>query len=63
MMKGHLGALDCVLLNLWGPSKVPIKSGASYILMVIDDFSRKVWVFFMKHENEVCLLLSRNGTQ
>nr|GEV94323.1 retrotransposon protein, putative, Ty1-copia subclass [Tanacetum cinerariifolium] len=29
------------------------KGGKRYMLTIIDDFSRKVWVFFLKHKNEV----------
>ena len=29
------------------------KGGARYILTFIDDFSRKVWVYFLKQKDEV----------
>ena len=47
------GTLDYVHSDLWGPSQVPTKGGASYMLTVIDDFLRKVWVFFLRHKSEV----------
>ena len=47
------GTLDYVHSDLWRPSHVPTKGGTSYMLTVIDDFSRKVWVFFLRHKREV----------
>ena len=47
------GTVNYVHSDLWGPSKGHTKGGASYILIVIDDFSRKVWVFFLKHNSKV----------
>ena len=38
--------------DLWGPSKVPSLGGKRYMMTIIDDFSRKVWVYFLKHKNE-----------
>ena len=40
------GTLDYIHSDLWGPSRVPSKGGAFYMLTIIDDFSRKVWAFF-----------------
>jgi len=39
--------------DVWGPSPVPSKGGARYMLTFIDDYSRKVWVYFLKHKSEV----------
>ncbi|KAL5768311.1 hypothetical protein ACOSQ2_015094 [Xanthoceras sorbifolium] len=47
------GTLDYIHSDLWGPSPVPSKGGARYLLTFIDDFSRKVWVFFLKNKNDV----------
>lgn len=38
-----------------GPSHVPSKDGARYMLTFIDDFLRKVWLYFLKHKNDVYL--------
>ena len=32
---------------------VPSKGNARYLLTFIDGFSRKVWVYFLKHKNDV----------
>ncbi|GJZ24612.1 retrovirus-related pol polyprotein from transposon TNT 1-94 [Tanacetum coccineum] len=58
---GHMGekgmktrdALDYIHSDLWGPSPVTSRGGKRYMLTIIDDFSRKVWVFFLKHKDEV----------
>ena len=49
------GTLDYIHSDLWGPSRVPSKGGARYMLTFIDDYSRKVWVYFLKHKNDVFL--------
>ncbi|KAL5766903.1 hypothetical protein ACOSP7_017520 [Xanthoceras sorbifolium] len=47
------GTLDYIHSDLWGPARVPSKGGARYMLTFIDDYSRKVWVYFLKHKNDV----------
>ncbi|KAL2227396.1 UNVERIFIED_CONTAM: Retrovirus-related Pol polyprotein from transposon TNT 1-94 [Sesamum indicum] len=45
---GHISQKD-----VWGPSTVPTHGGNRYFLSIIDNFSRKVFVFLMKHKSEV----------
>ena len=45
--------LNYIHSNLRGPSRVPSKGGVSYMLTIIDDFSRKVWVFFLKKKSDM----------
>ena len=47
------GILEYIHSDLWGPSRVPSRGGANYMLTFIDDFSRRVWVFPMKNKDEV----------
>ena len=47
------GTVDYIHSDLWGPAPVSSKGGAKYLLTFIDDFSRKVWVYFLKHKNDV----------
>ncbi|GJR45460.1 retrovirus-related pol polyprotein from transposon TNT 1-94 [Tanacetum coccineum] len=42
-----------ISLDLWGPSRVPSKGGARYMLTFIDDYSRRVWVYILKRKDEV----------
>ena len=39
------GTLDYIHSNMWGPSRVLSSGGTIYMLTIIDDFSRRVWVF------------------
>ncbi|GJR53654.1 transposable element [Tanacetum coccineum] len=47
------GTLNYIHSNLWGPSRVPSKGGARYMLTFIDDYSRRVWVHILKRKDEV----------
>ncbi|TXG66911.1 hypothetical protein EZV62_008186 [Acer yangbiense] len=46
------GTLDYVHLDVWGPARVNSHGGNRYFITIIDDFSRKVWLYLMKHKNE-----------
>jgi hypothetical protein len=47
------GTLDYVHTDVWGPTKVPSLGGKHYFVTFVDDFSRKIWVYSMKHKDEV----------
>nr|GEU44869.1 zinc finger, CCHC-type [Tanacetum cinerariifolium] len=47
------GVIDNVHADPWGPSQVESKSCFRYFLSIIDDYSRRVWVYFLRHKNEV----------
>ncbi|TXG60670.1 hypothetical protein EZV62_015243 [Acer yangbiense] len=38
--------------DVWGPGRVNSHGGNRYFITIIDDFSRKVWLYLMKHKNE-----------
>lgn len=38
--------------DLWGASRVKTLGGASYFMSIIDDYSRKVWVFLLKSKDQ-----------
>ena len=38
--------------DLWGPSRVKTHGGSSYFLTIIDDFSRRVWLYVLKNKSE-----------
>ena len=42
------GILDYIHSDLWGPAKVQSKGGSKYFMTLIDDYSRRVWVFLLK---------------
>ncbi|KAG8490651.1 hypothetical protein CXB51_013913 [Gossypium anomalum] len=47
------GTLEYIHSDLWGPSRVPLRGEANYMLTFIDDFSRKVWAFFLKQKSDI----------
>ena len=46
------GILDYVHSDISGPVRVVSKGGAWYFMRFIDDYSRKVWVYFLKNKFE-----------
>ena len=46
------GTLDWVQSDLWGASKIESLGGARYFLSLVDDFSRRVWVYILKNKND-----------
>lgn len=48
------GVLDYIHSDLWGsPNTVSSLSGAKYFLTFTDDYSKKVWIYFLKGKTEV----------
>lgn len=48
------GILDYAHSYLWGsPNVTPSLSGCKYFLTFIDDYSRRVWIYFLKTKDEV----------
>ena len=45
--------LEYVHSDVWGPSPVASLSGKWYYVVFIDDYSRFVWVYFLKEKSEV----------
>nr|GEU46919.1 ribonuclease H-like domain-containing protein [Tanacetum cinerariifolium] len=44
---------EIIHLHLWGPYKVISKDGYIYILTIVDDYTRAVWVYLVKTKDEV----------
>lgn len=50
---GTKDKLDYVHSDLWGAPSVPLSLGkCQYFITFIDDYSRKTWVYFLKHKDE-----------
>ena len=45
------GVLDYIHSDVWGPVSISSHSDAQYFISFIDDYSRKVWIYFMKHKS------------
>ncbi|XP_069152815.1 uncharacterized protein [Solanum lycopersicum] len=45
--------LEMVHTDSWGPSPVSSLGGSRFYVTFIDDFSKKVWVYFLKHKSDV----------
>ena len=46
------GILDYIHSDILGPMQVVFKGGARYFMSFIYDYSRKVWVYFLKNKSE-----------
>ena len=46
------GIWDYIYLDLWGPTRVTSTEGGKYFLSLVDDYSRRVWVYILKQKNE-----------
>lgn len=47
------GIQDYVHTDIWGPMSVASRGGHVYFVTIIDKYSRKVWVYFMRHKSEM----------
>lgn len=45
--------LDYADSDVWGPVRVASKAILLFFLTFINDFSREVWVYFMRYKSEV----------
>ncbi|CAN1189995.1 Retrovirus-related Pol polyprotein from transposon TNT 1-94 [Linum perenne] len=48
---------DLIHTDIWGPVSQSTYDGNSYFLTIVDDHSRAVWAFLMKHKSETRSLL------
>lgn len=53
------GVFDLFHIDVWGPYRVPTNSSARYMLTIMDDHSRVVWIFLMNNKAQVSSLLIR----
>ncbi|KAL0310312.1 UNVERIFIED_CONTAM: Retrovirus-related Pol polyprotein from transposon TNT 1-94 [Sesamum calycinum] len=53
--------LDYVHVDVWGPANVPTHGGNIFFLSIIDNFSRKVFVFLMKSKHGKTLLKTKRN--
>ena len=46
--------LELLHVNLIGPTRTESLGGKRYIMAIVDDFSRYIWVEFLREKSEVC---------
>jgi hypothetical protein len=44
---------ELIHLDVWGPNKKQSKEGFKYFLTIVDDYSRAVCVYLLKHKDKV----------
>ena len=44
--------LELVHTDLCGPIQVPSLRGNQYFILFVDNYTRKIWVYFMKEKSE-----------
>ena len=44
---------DLIHLDVWKPYRVTTLHQHKYFLTIVDDFSRHIWIVFLKHKSEV----------
>lgn len=47
-----IACFELIHCDIWGSYRTPSLTGAHYFLTVVDDYSRAVWVFFLKNKHE-----------
>lgn len=45
--------LELVHIDLWGPVQVSFIGGSCYFVTFINDSTRILWVYFLKHKSDV----------
>ena len=45
--------LDLLFCDVWGPTPITSSDGHNYFLLCVDDFSRYMWIFPLKHKYDV----------
>ena len=53
------GTIDYIHSDLWDLTGAPFKSGARYMLTFIDNYSRKVLIYFLKYKNDIYLIFKQ----
>ncbi|KAL0315862.1 UNVERIFIED_CONTAM: Copia protein [Sesamum radiatum] len=49
---------DLLHIDLWGPYREYTISGCNYVLTIVDDHSRALWTYLLKHKNQVSSILA-----
>ncbi|GBM26167.1 Retrovirus-related Pol polyprotein from transposon TNT 1-94 [Araneus ventricosus] len=52
--------LELLYIDIWGPSQVRGKNGELYYLTIIDDYSRKAFLYPIEEKSDACYLIERH---
>lgn len=55
--------LEIVHSDVWGPSPITSCKGFRYYIILVDDFSRFTWIYFMANKSDVAQIFSRFKAQ
>ena len=61
--------MDYIYYDLWCPSKVISKGNVNYFLTFVDDYFKKIWVYFLEQKSNTfvtfkqCKALIENQTE
>ncbi|GJX18148.1 retrovirus-related pol polyprotein from transposon TNT 1-94 [Tanacetum coccineum] len=55
--------LELLHMDLCGPMTVASINGKNYILVIVDDYSRFTWVYFLRSEDETPVIIKKFITQ
>lgn len=48
--------LDYAHSDMWGPSRTKTLGGGKYFMSIMDDYSRKLWVYIKKSKDEAIVI-------
>lgn len=51
--------LDYIQSDFWGLSRISSKWGSCYMVIFVDDFSKKVWVYILKVKDEAFVIFKQ----
>nr|GEX82373.1 putative Gag-pre-integrase domain, Gag-polypeptide of LTR copia-type [Tanacetum cinerariifolium] len=54
---------DLIHYDIWGKYRRPSLTGANYFLTIVDDYSRAVWVYLLKHKYKASLINNKTKIQ
>nr|GEY95322.1 retrovirus-related Pol polyprotein from transposon TNT 1-94 [Tanacetum cinerariifolium] len=52
------GCFELIHCDIWGGYRIPSYTRANFFLTIVDDYSRSIWVFLIKHKSDAsrCLM-------
>ena len=54
--------LQLIHVDICGPMNTSSITGCKYFLLIVDDFSRKMWVYFLKYKSDAFSIFQKFKT-